>query len=238
MIAVKKDEIERIERMIQSLRNSDIAINSLLTALENISNLVIIGGALRSALQENYKLRDVDLILDPLKEYDIDKILLKLNNTRYKKNRFGGYKVIFNTTTFDIWTIHDHWGFKEKFYKENIENIEKTTLLNYDSLVYDYSNKILYSNNYENCIRRKIIDMIGKEEYIKNNPSPYINIMRMLKIKMETGYELSNRSYEYIKHYYNVCGSNITDILINEYKNHYKYLNRDFVNYVIDYFKY
>lgn len=236
MIAVKKDEIRRIEAMLKLLRNSDNEINSLLTALGDIGDLIIIGGALRAALQENYILRDVDVILKPVKKYSIDQILFNMNNIRYSKNRFGGYKVRFKTTTFDIWTIHDHWGFKEKFYNEDVKNIEKTTLLNYDSIVYDYSKKILYSNNYEKCIKRRIIDMIGDDEYIINNPSPYVNIMRMLKIKMETGYDLSDRSLKYIQYYYEICDTNIVNILIKEYEKHYKYLDPLFVNYIVSIF--
>ena len=74
--------------------------------------------------------------------------------------------------------------------------------------------------------------MIGDEEYIKNNPSPYMNIMRMLKIQMETGYELSDRSCRYIQHYYDICNTNIVEVLKKEYEKHYKSLDENFVNYI------
>lgn len=234
MIAVEKEEIRRIEAMISSLRTSDRNIDSLLTALESTGDLIIIGGAIRSALQKDYKLRDVDLIFKSSKKCNLDSIIQQ-KNISYKKNRFNGYKIFFNNLSFDLWTMEDHWGFKKKFYEKNVKNIQQTTLLNYDSLVYDYSNKVLYNDNYRSCKSERIIDIIGTDEYVKNNPSPYINIMRILKIQMETGYKLSERSYDYIKYYYNKC-DNIINYLEKAYRYHYNKIDEKFSKYIRNFF--
>jgi hypothetical protein len=234
-----KFEVDKINQMMNYLRKLDNSMNKLLSELEINGSVILIGGAIRDALKQNYNPRDIDMILKLNRKANLDYIL-EMNNIKYRKNRFGGYKIFFDKTTFDIWTIENHWAFKNSLYEEKIENIEKTTFLNYDSLVYDYSSKELYKQYYDKCREEKVIDIIGNDKYIKENPSPDINIMRMLKIKRETNYQLSNRSYEYIYNYYKNCNnhnSNIDNILETAYLKHYgQIMNTQLKMYIIEFF--
>ncbi|WP_061302236.1 hypothetical protein [Clostridium botulinum] len=239
MIIARKYEVNKINKMMNYFKKSDDSINNLLNILEENGKVILIGGAIRSALQERYNPRDIDIILKLNKNFNLDYILQR-KKIKYKKNRFGGYKIFFNKIVFDIWKMEEHWAFKNCYYEEKIENIQKTTFLNYDSLVYDYSNNKLYKEYYEKCNENLVIDIIGNLDCIKENPSPDINIMRMLKIKSETNYKFSEISDSYIANYYKYCSNhdiNLIDALEEAYKRHYEEnITRELKKYIIEFF--
>lgn len=227
-------EERKIDKMLTELKRCE-AINDLFNVLEEGSQIILIGGALREAFKNNYTPRDVDIILNPYKESNIESMLRKANIS-FNKNRFGGYKVKLKKMIFDIWLMDNHLGFNLNIYEKRVENIKETTFLNYDSLVYDYTKKKLYKDYYEECNRRGIIDIIGEEEYVKKNPYPYTNIVRMLKIQKETRYELSERSLKYISSHYDE--KRMYTLLMENYFRHYKEeMDKELKEYVLEFIK-
>lgn len=217
-------DIEHILEMISYQKSRDISFGQFFDKLASQWNLIIIGGSLRDALNQNYNPRDIDIILNGNDMVQFE-LMLSQNSISFKKNRFDGYKLKFNHVEVDVWSINRHFAFGHNYYSESIENIVETTFLNYDSIAFDYNKKKLYKDYYDDCRKSHLIELIGDDNYIDNNPTPDVNIARMLKIKEDTGYDLSSRSISYIKKYYMDClnhSVSIEDQLRKGYQSHYR----------------
>lgn len=217
-------EIDNIYTMLNHQKSMCKSFKDFFDSIAKKWNIIIIGGSLRDALEGNYKPRDIDIIIDDCNLYGFDDLLFKYN-VHYKKNRFEGYKLFFDNVEVDIWSIFKHYAFENKYYTQSIENIVETTFLNYDSIAFYYQEEKLYKKHYDNCLSTKQIELIGSDEYIDNNPTPNINIARMLKIKRDTGYDLSSKATNYIQKYYDECVEkqiNIKDALNRGHWYHYK----------------
>lgn len=192
---------KNILKMVEYQKNKNNEFKDFFEELSDRYEIILIGGALRDALNQDFAPRDIDIIINDSNLDEFDKLLFEFK-INYKNNRFGGYKLFFEDVQADVWSINKHYAFEHNYYQENVKNIVETTFLNYDSIVYDYKNKMLYDECYQECLEKKVIDLIGEEDYIEDNPTPDVNIARMLKIKNETNYIFSDRVVDYINQYY------------------------------------
>ena len=101
-----------------------------------------------------------------------------LKEYNYKKNRFGGFKVLINDIEFDIWDMKNTWAFKEKKIAPTEENLTKTVYLNVDGIVYNYNRDLLYYNELNESLLNKIIDIVLQE-----NPQKKLNLLRAMIFK-------------------------------------------------------
>lgn len=181
---------------------------------------ILIGGAIRDVINDKEP-RDIDLILNIDNEEIFEEIILA-NNIKYKKNNFNGYKLFFDNLSYDIWLLKNHYSFKENYYNKNIKNIKNTTFFNYDSLMFDIRTKYLEVSHYEQCIKEQLIDLVGSEQVVNNNPTPIMNIAKAFKVKKETDYAFSNNLIEYIKKFLDLKGTdNLFYEIMDEYNRHY-----------------
>lgn len=204
-------EIEYIDAMIEYQKEMCQAFSCFFDSIVERWDIVIIGGALRGAINQNYFPRDIDIIVNGTGSDEFEE-MLNVKKIKFSKNRFDGYKLDFESVQVDIWFISNHFAFCKNYYDKSIENIVETTFLNYDSIAFDYKRKKLYKQHYDECLSSKTICVIGKEDYVNNNPTPNVNIARMLKIKKETGFDLSERSVKYIQHYAMHCKKKNVDV--------------------------
>ncbi len=170
------------------------SIKQFFSTLEKFGDLIIIGGALRD-ISFNNNPRDIDIILSENKEFSWDSLSIN-----YKKNRFGGAKINIDNIEFDFWLKKDNWANKNKYIENSIAELTKGTFFNIDSLVYDYTNRKLYSEIYLQCIENKTLDITLKynKDYILSNPTPEINIIRAFYNKEKYNLNFSKEVINYI----------------------------------------
>lgn len=188
--------------------------NSLGSFLERINEsgrLYILGGSVRDSFykkKNEYTIRDLDLIFSK----DIKKIKDILEEYDYSINRFGGYKIKFFDIEIDIWSYRDNWAtknnLKPKIRKNMLDLISYGTLLNIDSLVYDYRNKLIYYDYFKEAYENNTIDFITTDEkYIEANPNRPLNIFRIIYFmdvyKLSVSLQVKNYIQEYIRKHNN-----------------------------------
>lgn len=197
---------------------------------------VMIGGAIRDAINGRTP-RDIDLIINIEDPKKLEWILEK-NCINYQKNVFNGYKLYFSKDIYDVWLMKDHYSFKQNFYQAELKYLKETTFTNYDSLIYDIKRKNLEINYYQKCVAEKRIDFVGDEKVIKNNPMPCMNVMKILKTKKETSYELSEGVQSYLWEFYKMNKERYHKMLEAEYRRHYQQeMDIEFSNYIYQYFR-
>ncbi|MFW5794887.1 MAG: hypothetical protein ACOCV1_05345 [Bacillota bacterium] len=213
--SIKKSDINTVFKYLNEIRdNSDI--NNLFNILESQKNVYLVGGAIRDIAVRQVLPRDIDNIVE--KEEELDKAL---NDFKYTKNRFGGFKLEIGNLYFDIWTMKDHWAFKKGIFECNYDNLSKTTFLNIDSLILDLKNQKFQVEIFNRAIEEKLLDITLPNEYITENPTPEVNILRLLIFKKEWGLEFSDLVNEYIFSWLDNSINHISK-LIEAQKKHYK----------------
>ena len=227
------DDREKILSLIkiQSANNEDF--KRFFEVLNLYMNVVLIGGAARGALENDFNPRDLDFILNNDNMNDFESIIKNLH-INYIKNSFGGYKLKFKNLEVDVWSIYTHNSFIKGFMEPSVENLEKSCVINYDSVLYDFKKNVLYDSIYQNCKKTKIIKLIGDLKMINSNGIGR-NVARLIRKQLESGYKFDNRTIKYIEDYFK---SNSKEDLYSAYQQHYKELpSKNFINSVINFEK-
>lgn len=188
-------DLEKIELYIENLKYRNSRLNELLDKLLSIGETILVGGAIRDIILKKSEPRDFDFIINTNEDLD----LVLGDRFNYSKNRFGGYKINIDSIELDIWSMNNHWAFKENIIEKDENNLKYTTFLNFDAIFYMLNKKSIDSYMFNNCIREKCLDITLEDEFIYLNPSKDINVLRMLNIVDEWNLKLSNKSYMYIK---------------------------------------
>ena len=220
------DDREKILSLIkiQSANNEDF--KRFFEVLNLYMNVILIGGAARGALENDFNPRDLDFILNNDNMNDFESIIKNLH-INYIKNSFGGYKLKFKNLEVDVWSIYAHNAFIKGFMKPSVENLEKTCVINYDAVLYDFKKNVLYDSIYQNCKKTKTIKLIGDLKMINSNGIGR-NVARLIRKQLESGYKFDDRTIKYIKDYFE---SNSKEDLYSAYQQHYKELpSKNFVN--------
>lgn len=191
---------DRFFSEIEILSKSERSLYHLLYHAIQFTNVYVVGGFLRS-IANNFPPRDLDIIINGDNEY-IESLFAQFN-LHFTKNKFGGYKVMLDKFSVDIWSVETNWAFKEnliKNYQNDIINkIAEGTFLNYDSLVFDL--RSLHSNfkNYNKCVSENNLDILRKgASYRLKNPGRIGNIIRLFYIRQQTNLNFSLQLCNYI----------------------------------------
>lgn len=222
----------KIEEMLSEDVIGEDAYQLLEAFKEQDVECYLLGGAIRDAFEGRHP-RDLDIILADESE-ELLKSILSNTHIKYTINSFNGYKMVFEKLMVDLWLMKDHYAFKKEYYPENKAYIKRTTFVNYDSLVYDLQTKELDSSYYDDCIRRKTIDLIGKKKLRDNNPNAVLSIIKIILLKQRTNYKLSDSVIDFLAEQYNECGDSLWKKIEAEYKRHYgKTIRKSFMDYII-----
>ncbi len=207
----------QIDDKLNELKNNS---KKFLKFLDKITSLnpIIIGGFIRNIINDE-PVRDIDIILNSNDDKQIEKII-KIDNLKYKINSFKGYKIFIDNYTIDIWYLKNHNLFKEGIYEPTINNLNETTFINYDSLVYDLNNKQLNINHYLESINNNMINFVGTKEAIENNKQTFLSIGKIFLISYKKKMDISEEIKEYILRYYTEY-PDFMKKLKNEYVRHY-----------------
>lgn len=180
------------------LSNRPTARN-LIRNLEQKSNLLMFGGCIRDYYEHQfyYIPRDFDIVITDL-DQELESFLQKFN-FNYKRNKFGGYKIIVDDLQFDMWEIENTWAFKENIveYKRFLD-LNKTVFLNIDSIFYDLNKGLLFDEGFSNAMTTSEIDIV-----LTPNPYPELNIARAFRYKYKYNLKFSNQLQGYLNKWIN-----------------------------------
>ena len=187
--------------------NEESAIKDLLCKVVGLNDIVghirgkgysccLIGGAIRDILN-NRKPKDYDLIV--CVDVDVFGVLHDfLGGKNYIINRAGGIKLFYKDEVFDIWSFKGQIGMSNGLYDKKIENLHECCFFNYNSIVYDIENDILYSKGYEECLKNGCLDLVGNHDVVYKNPLWALNIARAVSILINNDFIVSVRLKDYI----------------------------------------
>lgn len=149
--------------------------------LLEIGNVYAMGGLLREYKdhQKLIGLRDVDFCIETEEKDRLQEILSMVN---HRKNKFNGYKLIFQEFNIDIWEIENTWAFRTgKVLAEKNEYFVKlpsTVFLNLDGLAYDLKHDKWNDAIYRDAMKKGELDVVLEE-----NPFVELNIVRAMILK-------------------------------------------------------
>lgn len=204
----------------EELRNNNFLVDEFFSYLtDNQVHYAALGGSVRAALnpEKKEKLRDVDIVFKT--ENQLILSFLQERNVQYHQNSFNGLKFTLDSVEFDAWNIMDHYYYKNSLHSKSFENLYKTTLLNYDSLAYDFSKQILYDKYYNEYCNERKIDIVRGYGSARKNPNKPLTICKIFEIERRENVRISHKTMSYIKDY---CRQYRIDECIWELKKAYR----------------
>lgn len=176
------------------LNNSlESEIVKFLEILSSLTDVIIFSGVIRNfIINPKHKIRDLDIVLHD----NIEEVEQLLKVFSYKKNSFGGYKLLINNLKIDIWFLEDTWALKNKKVNRLLfksYDLPNTAFFNFSSVIFNYNNKSFISNqNFINFITKKEIDLVLEE-----NPYPELCIVNTLYYKQKYHLKVSKNLKKY-----------------------------------------
>jgi len=102
----------------------------------------VFSGLTRNFLLGYLNNRDIDFVVmdsprlrEPLSQFCDVSIL---------KNKFGGYKVLTEHLTIDVWDVEKTWGIVQEGMRGTVYSLMNTAFFNFSAIVYDYNKKRFY----------------------------------------------------------------------------------------------
>lgn len=218
-IDLKTDKQKLINHM-NDLRRINI-IDDLFQKLFKVGDVILIGGAIRDIVLDIKKPKDYDIIIDCSIE-DLDTFMHYSYKDIITVNSLGGYKLNIKNNVFDIWSIENHWAFKEDILKCEIDNLPKSTLLNFDSLYFNMTTNKGNTDLFNESISKKCLEFTLDKEFIFINPTVEKNILKILYTSIEWNMDLSDLIIDYIINQIDKLG---IDNIIDKNKKYFKYKN-------------
>lgn len=175
--------------------NLDEEVLNLIYKLEEYSSVYLFSGIIRDFfVSPNNSFRDIDLIYDTDNNLVIEELFL---DYKFNKNSFGGYKILINNYTVDIWNLKDTWGLKKgqlTFEFNYLNKLPDTAFFNFSSIVYSLNeNSFIIGKPFLNFLQRKEIDLVMEE-----NPFPELCVINTIYFKKRLNFKLSNKLIDYI----------------------------------------
>ncbi|MGE7794968.1 hypothetical protein [Lysinibacillus fusiformis] len=202
------------------IKRNNILFQDMYTNIFNKFDSCLIGGAIRDFCIDSTP-KDLDFVIN-ISNRELFNYISKYD---YKINKFGGYKICLNDLIVDIWSIDNHWAFKNNILNKSIENLEYTTFYNIDSLVFNVKSNTLYSDCFLDGYKNKLLDITLKKEYFHLNPNVISNVYKAVKLVDQLGLDLSKTTYEYLNYWKKSC---------NEAKDEFKSYADNINNGIVD----
>jgi hypothetical protein len=181
--------------MIQGSIDISISLSNteqkLLTKLSNYGEMYLFGGAVRDALlTPDQSPFDLDWVYDG--EVSLDQILLL---PTMERNRYGGYRLSFGRTHWDIWQLQDTMPIKIRKWEPTLENLVRSTFLNCNAVAYNVRTRLLtWHASFLMARDHRILDILNDQA-----PSPLICVARALKFAVLHRFYVSAKLAEFIR---------------------------------------
>lgn len=141
------------------LQTEDKMVMNLIHDISSQTRVFIFSGVIRNFFLGEKNNRDIDIILE--KEIDIPAIFV---GAEIKRNSFGGYKIVCNNTTIDLWYLENTWAFKnEPLLNFDLEiRVPGTAFFNFSSIIFSFNDKCFYyDNEFVKFLRDQEIDVVN-----------------------------------------------------------------------------
>lgn len=152
-------------------------IREPLSKIENLGDLVLIGGTIRDiALLGNAGFgSDLDFVINPkdLEEFEHSMLVMGA-----RKNRFGGYSLPPNRWQIDVWPLQKTWAHLEGYVSvKSFEDLVNVTFFDCDAIIYATKDRTLYfSSDYFSRLNERLLDI-----NLMHTPNPTGNVVRAFR---------------------------------------------------------
>ncbi|MGI1999784.1 hypothetical protein [Shewanella frigidimarina] len=170
---------QRVERFFVSNNAGRNEVNDILSSLTNVADIYIFGGMIRDICLYGVKKFDSDIdVICTCDRNSLVNALLFNNINVFSENKFGGIRIKQLEWDIDIWCVRDTWAFKKGYIPfVNINSILSTTLMTWDSILYDFNRKqVICDDDYLKDL------MLGRLELVLDKtPNEIGSIVRILR---------------------------------------------------------
>lgn len=142
--------------------------------LSNYTDIYIFSGLIRNFLiGEALNCRDIDIVLGSIKDrsqipFDF------LKNSNYRKNSFGGFKIIHGSKEIDAWLLENTWGIINQKIEPTPTSLINSVFFNFSAITYDYKNeRFIFGKSFVKFLKNREIDVVYEEN--PNIPMCIIN---------------------------------------------------------------
>ena len=194
-----------------------VSSSSVLDFIKDIKSrtqVYLFSGLIRDYfLNKNDGIRDIDLIIED--DLAVEQIYSEFD---IYKNSFGGYKIIIDNTTIDLWAIKNTWGLNYGQLNLSfgyLNHLPETTFFNFSSILFSLNNKeFIVGKNFLEFLNNKKLDVV-----LEANPFPELCIVNTFYYSEKFNLKLSKNLKEYIIKNYNKYHTKINDAQINHFQN-------------------
>ena len=135
----------------------------LVNWVSNQVPLYVFSGVIRNFLLGYLNNRDMDFVA--VDTYKVNVPLSLLRNVSLRKNKFKGYKLVFNGFSIDFWDIDKTWGIMQEGMKGTVYSLLNTVFFNFSAIAYDYNRRrFLISEDFLKFFTTKTMEIV----YAKN----------------------------------------------------------------------
>ncbi|MFQ2470128.1 hypothetical protein ACK312_17760 [Aeromonas caviae] len=170
---------KRIGRFFDYKKNERYSAVDFLISISKKHKVYIFGGMIRdiATLGLSAFKSDIDLVVDASRD-EIYSFLISHNPESLTKNKFGGFRVHLGLWDIDIWSIRDTWAIKNDMITyTGIESILNTTLMSWDSILYDVQDKkVICGEKYFSDLIRGRLELV-----LSKNPNSLGSIVRIFR---------------------------------------------------------
>lgn len=175
--------------------------------------------------------RDFDIVVSGRSRQDLKSALSVFDLT---ENRFGGFRVNSELTSFDVWRLEDTWAFVDFPLRGcRFQDLPKTTFLSTEAIVVDLlqdanNSRNVYEHGFFESIANRTIDI-----NLPENPFPASCIAKTLVTARRLQFDLSSRLATHLIHAFaKITVDQVHDAQLTHYG--VSYLRPDDINEVKD----
>lgn len=168
-----------------------------LSALSKSCDLYVFSGVIRDYIIDNKaKPKDLDIVVNNLKTRDVPVEFLQRFN--YKKNQYGGLKILVDGINIDIWSLPDTWGIREQRLEPTPESLVRTAFFNFSAVAYDFNKEVfVHTPEFLRFINDGVLDVV-----YESNPLPSLCIVSSLHYSKTKHLEIADKLSVWIKEHY------------------------------------
>lgn len=112
-------------------------------------DVAFVGGSVRTVLTD-YKtpIKDFDICVSVIDREMFEEVV---NLYHVVTNSFGGYKFKLESIDFDVWELE----------QDSFEELSFSANINFDGIVYDYLQDVLYAEPFYDCVNSKTVKLLN-----------------------------------------------------------------------------
>lgn len=159
--------------------------------------IYVFSGLIRNFLLGYLNNRDIDLVILDTPHLKLPYSLFK--DVYIKKNKFGGYKILIDELTIDVWDIERTWGIIEERMRASVYSLIDTAFFNFSAIAYDYHmGKFIISDEFEEFYTTHVMEVV-----YERNPKKETCIVNALYYADKYEFIIGNSLRKWIVKYYN-----------------------------------